>query len=391
MAIDAASSLGADLIQSFRTSFGGEPRLFRAPGRVNLIGEHTDYNEGFVLPAALDLAVWTAVAPRKDRRVRARSVALEATFEFDLDDPSPARSENWSDYVRGVACMFERIGYRLGGADLLIGGDLPMGAGLSASAALEVSVGYALLSATSLEIEPLSLAKICHRAESEFVGARCGIMDQFISCCAVEGAALLIDCRNFETRAIRIEPSARLFVCDTMIRHQLAGSEYNSRRADCERAVALLSSALGGVTALRDVTPDELSRHKSLLPEKTYRRARHVVDENVRTLRAADALEAGNLTECGRLMKLSHASLRDDYEVSCAELNLMFELASELPGVYGSRMMGGGFGGCTINLVDASKAEQFAQRVEDSYKSATGMTPTIFSFTPGASAGPVNL
>jgi galactokinase len=389
MANEAATWIGTALVRGFQQAFGGEPRLFRAPGRVNLIGEHTDYNEGFVLPAALDLAVWTAVVPRVDRRVRVGSLALDATFEFDLDDPSPSPVGNWSDYVRGVAIVLTCSGHRLMGADLMIGGDLPKGAGLSASAALEVSVGYALLAASGLEIDPIALAKACYRAENDFVGARCGIMDQFISCCAVKGSVLLLDCRSLEARPIVIEPSVRLMVCDTMIRHELASSEYNLRRADCERAVTLLSGAMRGVTALRDVTPAELARHAALLPEQTFRRARHVVEENARTLRAASALEAGDVAECGRLMNSSHASLRDDFEVSCPELDVMVELALRLPGVYGSRMMGGGFGGCTINLVQAQTVEHFARTVRDGYKSATGIAPAIFCCIPGAGAGPV--
>lgn len=391
MAMGTALSIGARLSGCFRQAFGAEPRLFRAPGRVNIIGEHTDYNDGFVLPAALDLAVLTAIAPRGDRRLRAKSLAMEATVDFDLNDPSPFPAGNWGDYLRGVALMLERAGRRLTGADLMIDGDLPVGAGLSASAALEVSVGYALLAISGWSVDRVELAKICHRAENEFVGARCGIMDQFISCCAMEGAALLLDCRSLESKAIAIDPEARLIICDTMVRHKIASSEYNLRRAECERAVELLSARLNGVNALRDVTAEQLAQHATLLPETLFRRARHVVDENARTLRAAAALETGDLAECGRMMDLCHASLRDDYEVSCPELNLMVKLARSLPGVYGSRMMGGGFGGCTVNLVRAERADFFIERVADGYKRATGMTPSIFCCVPGSGAGPVSL
>ncbi len=387
--MEIASTIEAALLARFRQAFEREPRLFRAPGRVNIIGEHTDYNEGFVLPAALDLGVSTAIAARPDRRLRVRSLAMNATVEFDMDDPAPAPRGDWSDYVRGVAILLERAGHRLTGADLVIGGDLPMGAGLSASAALEVSVGYALLAISGLDVDRVELAKICQRAENEFVGARCGVMDQFISCCAVKGHALLLDCRSLEARPIAIDPSARLMVCDTLVRHAIAAGEYNRRREDCERAVALLSQSLEGVSALRDVTPDELERHATLLPKMLFRRARHVVSENARTLRAAAALETGDLAECGRMMDLSHASLRDDYEVSCPELDLIVELARGVSGVHGSRMMGGGFGGCAISLVEASAAERFAAAVSKAYEHASGTTPRIFCCFPGPGVGPV--
>ncbi len=214
-------------------------------------------------------------------------------------------------------------------------------------------------------------------------------MDQYISCCAVAGSALLLDCRSLVSRKVTIDPDARLVICDTMVRHQLASDEYNSRREDCERAVAALSTRLDGVSALRDVTFAQLIRHADAMPELIFRRARHVVGEIDRTLRAAAALEAGDLKECGRLMYLSHESLRDDYEVSCAELDLMVEIARSLPGVYGARMMGGGFGGCTINLVEASRADAFAQAMADRYRAATGVMPPILTCVPGPGAGPV--
>ncbi|MDP3555061.1 galactokinase [Methylocystis sp.] len=383
------SRIEQDLIAAFRRSFEREPRLFRAPGRINLIGEHTDYNDGFVMPAALDLSIWAAIAPRSDRRLRIGSLVMDEVVEFDLDDPNAQPRGDWTDYVRGVAIFLERAGYELNGADLVLDGNLPIGAGLSASAAFEVSAGFALLTISGAEVNRVELAKICQRAENQFVGVRCGIMDQYISCCAVEGSALLLDCRSLVSRKVAIDPDARLVICDTMVRHQLASDEYNSRREDCERAVAALSTRLDGVSALRDVTFAQLMRYADAMPELIFRRARHVVGEIDRTLRAAAALEAGDLKECGRLMYLSHESLRDDYEVSCAELDLMVEIARDLPGVYGARMMGGGFGGCTINLVEASRAEAFARAMADKYRTATGVTPPILTCVPGPGAGPV--
>ncbi|MFA6207007.1 MAG: galactokinase [Methylocystis sp.] len=383
------SRIEQDLIAAFRRSFEREPRLFRAPGRINLIGEHTDYNDGFVMPAALDLSIWAAIAPRADRRLRIRSLIMDEIVDFDLDDANAQPRGDWTDYVRGVAIFLERAGYKLSGADLVLDGNLPIGAGLSASAAFEVAAGFALLTISGAKVDRVELAKICQRAENQFVGVRCGIMDQYISCCAVEGSALLLDCRSLVSRKVAIDPNARLVICDTMVRHQLASDEYNSRREDCERAVAALSTRLDGVSALRDVTFAQLMRYADSMPELIFRRARHVVGEIDRTLRAAAALEAGDLKECGRLMYLSHESLRDDYEVSCAELDLMVEIARSLPGVYGARMMGGGFGGCTINLVEASRADAFAQAMADRYRAATGVMPPILTCVPGPGAGPV--
>jgi galactokinase len=377
-----------DLPQLFQRRFGRAPRVFRAPGRVNLIGEHTDYNDGFVLPAALDLSTYVAIAPRDDRLIQVHSLNLDAQFSADLDGAHrPAR--DWSDYVLGVALELEKSGHRLKGADMIVLSVLSMGSGLSASAALEASVGYALLSVANAPIDRLELAKICQRAENEFVGMRCGVMDQFISCHGVEGCALLLDCRSLEARPIPINPKVRILVCNTMVHHQLAGSAYNLRRKDCEAAVAILAQLIDGVRALRDVSVTQLEIHGARLPEIALKRARHVVTENARVLAAVAALENGDFVEMGHLMLASHQSLRDDYNVSCSELDLMVELARNTPGVFGARMTGGGFGGCTVSLVDAAEAERFADIVGPAYEKATGLKPMIFSCYPGAGAGPV--
>ncbi len=378
------------LPQAFRSRFDGEPRFFRAPGRVNLIGEHTDYNDGFVLPAALDLATYVAIAPRRDSLIRVHSVNLDADLSFDLAAPQRP-SHDWTDYIRGVAVELSRSGYQLRGADLAVLGTFSMGSGLSASAALEVAFGFAMLSVSEVRIDRLALAKICQRAENEFVGMRCGIMDQFISCHGVEGAALLLDCRSLDARAIPIDASVRIVVCNTMVHHELASSAFNQRRSDCEEAVRLLAPELGAIQSLRDVTPARLEAHRAALPDLIFRRARHVVSENRRVIDAVAALEQSDFAEAGRLMNASHQSLRDDYEVSCKELDLMVELARQAPGVHGARMTGGGFGGCTVSLVDAGAAEAFADSVGPAYREATGLTPTIFSCYPGAGAGPVFL
>ena len=377
------------LRESFRRTFGGEARLYRAPGRVNLIGEHTDYNDGFVLPAALEQCAWAAAAARPDRRLRARSTRVGETVEFDLDDPAARRRRDWSDYVHGVALMLQRDGYRLIGADLLIDSDVPVGGGLSSSAALEVSTGYALLACAGSEIDRTRLALCCQRAENEFVGMRCGIMDQFASCYGAADRALLIDCRSLERRLAPIDASVRLVICNSMVRHELAVSEYNRRREQCEEGVAWLSKALPGIRALRDITLDDLARHGGALSDVIFRRCRHVVAENDRVLRAVAALEAGQVEEFGRLMNESHASLRDDYEVSCRELDVLAETARRLDGVLGARMTGGGFGGCTVNLVRAEAAERFVAGVAEGYAAAVGIIPEVLVCRPGDGVGAV--
>jgi galactokinase len=384
----------SQLLDQFRRAFGPwttarEPRLFRAPGRVNLIGEHTDYNDGFVLPAALELATTVAAAPRADRTLRVRSLLTGETVAFDLDAADARPRRHWSDYVRGVAIMLERAGHRLPGADLLIASNVPVGSGLSSSAALEVSTGYALLSLAGLPIERKQLALTCQRAENDFVGMRCGIMDQFIACHGTAGHALLLDCRSLDYRFVPIAPAARLLICNSMVHHKLAGSEYNLRRAECERGVALLAPVLPSIRALRDVTAEQLEANRQRLPELTWRRCRHIVSENDRVLRAAVALAEGRLDEFGRLMVQSHASMRDDYEISCRELDLLVDLALGCEGVLGSRMTGGGFGGCTVSLVEAGAVERVGERLARDYRKATGLAPELWVCSPGAGVGAV--
>jgi galactokinase len=380
-------ALAANLAAHFKSMHGVTPRLFRAPGRVNLIGEHTDYNDGYVLPAAIGLATYVAAAPQEEPRLMLQARGLAQAAAFDLNDANPKPRGDWSDYARGVALELQRAGVRLSGAALLIDGDLPLGAGLSASASFEVATALALSRLAGVEIASVELAKLCQRAENEFVGVRCGVMDQFIVACAQAGAATLLDCRTLAARPIAIDPAARLIVCDSGVRHALAGGEYNLRRRDCETAVGLLKGILPGVTALRDVSPAQLEVKAAVLPAEIYRRARHVVSENWRTLFAAAALEEGRLDECGRMMNASHASLRDDYEVSCPELDALVEAARALPGVYGARMMGGGFGGCTINLVAENCAEEFF----DAMGAAFGEeSPAMFCCAPVAGAAEID-
>jgi galactokinase len=367
-----------------------EARFFRAPGRVNLIGEHTDYNEGFVMPAAIDLATTVSVSPRDDRTVSVFSESFGEVFEFDLDEPKPMPRNHWSDYVRGVAAVLGQTGHHLRGATLGIRSDVPLGSGLSSSAAIEVATASALLAISEESVSPLELAKLCQRAENEFVGMRCGIMDQFISCAGVAGKALMLDCRSLEYKLLPLPAEARLVISNTMVKHELAGSEYNARRAECEAGVHHFAQSRPNVRALRDVTATELMRAREDLSDLIYRRCRHVISESARVLDGAQALQSGNLGAFGQLMYESHRSLRDDYEVSCQELDLMVELAAQVEGVYGSRMTGGGFGGCTISLVKEENVEEFKRVLGQGYQQTTGLAPEIYVCSAAEGAGEVN-
>ncbi len=369
--------------ESFERRFGTRPRVFRAPGRTNIIGEHTDYNEGFVLPVAIDRSTLVAIAPASVELpgksiLHVHSEQFNETVEFDLPDSSPVPRRHWSDYVRGVALMLASEGVHFGAADMLIRSDVPMGAGVSSSASLEVAVALAMASLAGREVPRLQLAQLCQRAENEFVGARCGIMDQFVACFGRMGHAVFLDCRTLDFALAPLPAGLRLVLCNTMVKHEIAAGEYNKRRGECEAAVEVLARAIPGVRALRDVTPKQLEQRRQLLPGSLYRRARHVVTEDERVLAARSALEREDLAELGRLMKASHTSLRDDYEVSCKELDVMTELAWKFEGCFGARMTGGGFGGCTINLVTAAKTEEFGEYMKNGYEPAIGRAPEIY-------------
>lgn len=372
------------LWSEFRERFGRAPRLFRAPGRVNLIGEHTDYNGGFVLPMAIDLETVVAAAPRDDRKVRVYSLNMNEAAEFDLENPGTPRCGVWLDYVEGVAQALLSRGARLVGADLMISSDVVPGSGLSSSAALEVATGLALTSVAGEDVDPVQLALAGQQAEHTYVGAMCGIMDQLVAVLGRGGHALLIDCRTLEATPVPLDTKdVGVVVCDSMMRHELASSEYNVRRAECERGVELLQEALPNISELRDVTPREFEQHGAPLPEPIRRRCRHVVTENERTLKAAASLRVGNLTEVGSLMNRSHESLRDDYQVSSAELDTLVEIARDCEVVLGSRMTGGGFGGSTVSLVRRDGLEDFTRTISARYKERTGITPRVFISEPG--------
>jgi galactokinase len=355
-----------------------------------LIGDHTDYNEGFVMPAAIGFSTWVTSSPRDDRTVSVFSENFSEKIEFGLDDQNPRARGHWSDYVKGVAITLERTGHRLRGAELRIRGEVPIGSGLSSSAALEVASGYALLTNSDLIVDRIELAKVCQRAENEFVGMRCGIMDQFVSCHGQAGKALLLDCRLLEYSALPLPEDARLALCNTMVKHSLASSEYNARRLECEAAVTHFAQSRPNVRALRDITEADLKLYGSDLSEVIYRRCRHVITENARVLAAGTALEKGDLAAFGQLMNSSHRSLRDDYEVSCKELDLMVELAQQVRGVYGARMTGGGFGGSTVNLIEAENVDEFKETVARGYEKATGVAPEIYICSAAEGAEEIN-
>ena len=389
MTIAVQTTIAAKLQSGFRQRYGAEARVFRAPGRVNLIGEHTDYNDGFVMPAAIEPNVWVAIAPRDDRQLVVHSENFSESAEIGLNDRDPRAKNRWIDYVQGVALMLERTCHSLRGANLLIRGEVSIGSGLSSSAAIEVATGFALLENSGWPVDRVELAKLCRRAENQFVGARVGIMDPFISCNGQAGHALMLDCRSLDYRFLPIPADVRLVICNTMVKHDLASGEYNTRRAECEEGVRRLSRALPHVRALRDVRVEDLDRYRSDLPKTIYQRCRHVVTENARVCDAAAALEKADLATFGRLMAESHISLKNDYEVSCLELDLMVELAGKIGGVYGSRMTGGGFGGSTVNLVEKRVVADFLERVANAYEKATGLSPQIIVSAAAEGAGEV--
>ena len=373
----------------FAELYGGHPTVYRAPGRVNLIGEHTDYNDGFVMPAALNLYTYVAVTPRPDRRLRVYSENFDEACDVDLDSIRPGKSGHWSDYVRGVAGVLESSGYKLRGADLAIASEVPLGSGLSSSAALEVSTAWALLSNSEINVDRNAIPQICQQAEHLYPETKCGIMDQFISCHGRAGHALMLDCRSLDFQLLPLPGDVRLMVCNTMVRHEHASGGYNTRQGECQEGLRALQQALPEIRALRDVTIDELEQHRSRLSPLIYKRIRHVVTENERVKMAASALQAADMAKLGDLMADSHRSLRDDYEVSTPELDLMLELARDQKDVYGARMTGGGFGGCTINLVHSARAGEVQQRLEQNYEAKTGLSPTILICEASDGAGAV--
>jgi galactokinase len=358
-----------------------------APGRINVIGEHTDYTGGFVLPASLALGTWTVAAPRDDRIVRVRSESQQQTEAFTLDITPAARRKSWTDYVAGVAWALQQAGCLLRGTDLLIANDVPIGAGLSSSAALEVSVAYALLDAANGSLSPLEIALACQRAENEFVGARCGIMDQFAATHGAPDRALLLDCADYTWKSAPLPTTHKWVVANSMVRHGHAHGEYNVRRAEAEELVERMRRMLPHRSRLADLSVGEAQELIAAQPEVLARRLRHLVGENRRVQAAYAALEADNVRLLGELLLASHESLRTDYEVSCREVDILVDIARAAPGVAGSRIIGGGFGGCILALVEAGHVDDLLEHVRVNYRQATGMEPATYVCEFGRTGG----
>ena len=376
------------MIEALRKQYGSAEnvRVFRAPGRVNLIGEHTDYNLGFVMPLALDLATYIAAAPSADGRLRIFSEQQNEMREFDpLAIASATPAHHWTDYPIGVAQQLMRAGFAIEPLHLLIRSTVPEGSGLSSSAALEVSSALTLINGR--QMAPLEIAKLCQHAEREFVGMPCGIMDQYVSVFGREHCAVEIDCRSLQHRYAELPTDVALVAVNSMVKHALAGSAYKDRVAECAAAVEGIRKRFPAVGSLRDVTPQQLASVADTLPQVVARRARHVVTEDDRVERFVSS--AGDLALMGRLLVESHRSLQHDYEVSCAELDFLVDTALAIDGVYGSRMTGGGFGGCTVTMLRPDAVPRFSEQIEAAYEARFGVTPRIYRCVPSAGAGPV--
>jgi galactokinase len=372
----------------FQQAFSEQPQwLARAPGRVNLIGGHVDYNEGLVLPVAVELDVVVAYRTRPDRRVIVYSAEFDETAEFDIDGLSPGSVQGWAAYPAGVAWALTQAGFPLRGMDASVTSTVPLGSGLSSSAALEVAFASAFCHASDLDVPGVELAKLCQKAENHFVGVQCGIMDQIASACAETGKALLLDCRSLEIQQVRLPATLRIVILCTGVERELRSSEYNKRRRECEEAVTRLAAVDDDIRALRDVEPEQLHSLLRHLPPPLDRRARHVVGEIERVHLAAAALEQAETERFGELMFASHRSLRDDYQVSSDELDSLVSLAQRAPGSIGARLTGAGFGGCTVNVVSAALLDDFVASVSDAYQKLYGHTPEAFvsEAGPGAS------
>lgn len=371
--------------------FGAQPRVFAAPGRVNLIGEHTDYADGFVMPAAIDFATYAAITPREDGRIVLRSENYGEQAEYGVDRLPAARVGLWSDYPVGVLTVLGEEGVAVPAFSMTLQGDVPVGAGLSSSAAIEVATMAAVLSLAEVEIPLPKMAQLCQRAENGYVGASTGIMDQFIACCGEADHALLLDCRSLEYRLAPIPRDLSLVISNSMVKHSHAGGEYNERHAEVEEGTAILRRHRPEIKKLRDATVEDLEKWGGEMPANVLKRIRHIITENARTVAAADALEADDLKTLGRLLYEAHASYRDDFEASCPEADILVELARKEKGCIGARLTGGGFGGCTVNLVETAHAREFSEHLRKGYKEATGINADIYLCRASAGAHEVDL
>jgi galactokinase len=378
------------IIDAFRSRHGRDPRVFRAPGRINLIGEHTDYNGGFVMPFAIDRSTTVAAARRTDKLLSIYSLDLQKQAEIDIMSPDPGHRGTWLDYVEGIVRTLARRGVNIPGADIVVSSSLVLGAGLASSAAFEISLGTMLCALSESNLDPVEIILAAQETEHQYVGTKSGIMDQYISMFGKADSCLLIDCRSLTSETIGFPAlEEALLVCDTGIKHELATSEYNLRKEECEDGVRQIRRHIANVESLRDVGYEDFQRIEAEISEPARRRCRHVIMENRRTLQAAEALQSGNLNLLGRLMSESHRSLKLDYEVSCPELDILVDSATSVDGVLGARMTGGGFGGCTINLMKRTTVGQFEESVRRRYQEAFDTTPGIFEVRPSDGASEI--
>jgi galactokinase len=381
---------GEEILTLFRQRFAAptEPAIYRAPGRVNLIGEHTDYNLGFVFPIALEMACYAAIAPAEHGNLRVYSSDLREGAEIGVAEiPGAKPKHHWSDYVVGVARELAKLGVRIEACDLLVHSEVPSGSGLSSSAALEIAAATALLGSRS--IPKLEIALLGQRAESQFVGVPCGIMDQYASVFGREHAAIQIDCRTLQHEYVPLPDKVRILAVNSMVKHELGTSAYSQRVAECRQAVEAIRASDPNVSSLRDVQPTLFESIQDRIPEVPRRRARHVISENQRVLDFAAAARAGELRDMGRLFLESHRSMQHDYEISCEEIDFLVETAVSTPGVYGARMTGGGFGGCTVNLLAPEAVETFVPYVRTAYRNRYAIEPAFYDCKPAAGAARV--
>ncbi|GAC1415202.1 MAG: galactokinase [Acidobacteriaceae bacterium] len=371
-----------------QASYGTPGRIFSAPGRVNLIGEHTDYSGGFVMPAAIDFSTLIAISPRSDGRFVAHSINFDERVDKTIDEILAGRSKSWADYPAGVLWALREKGIDVSqGFSLTIVGDVPLGAGLSSSASVEVCTAFAVLGLLGEELPLTEIALLCQRAENAFVGANVGIMDQFVICCGAEDNAVMIDTRFLTYTLAPIPPTVRIVICNSMVEHSLADGDggYNTRRAEMEQGLHILQQHRPEIKALRDATLDDLARWGSEMCDKSLRRCRHVITEDNRVVAALEAFQTHDLARFGELMREAHLSFRDDFQASCPEIDILVELANQQPGCFGARLTGGGFGGCTVNLVATEHVPAFVDAMRAGYLAATGIASEIY--TSRASAG----
>ena len=376
---------GADsrswLLDELAARTGGIPQLYRAPGRVNIIGEHTDYTGGFVLPTTTAVYTWIAASPRTDRTITVKSLNLDDEHSFDLDDIKRSEKPEWFDYIKGVAALLQLSNIRLQGADFVIDSDIPIGGGLSSSAALEVVFATGFLDIANASMSKAEISQLCQRAEIEYAGVNCGVMDQFAITSCKHGNAVLLDCRSLEAKHVRLPDSICFLITDSGVKHKLPEGEYNQRTEECAIATKLLAEKFSELKALRDLDSRDLEGCRTLLGDTLYRRCRHVVSENQRVLDACTALQCADATKLGELISESHTSLKHDFEVSCDEVDSLVNIADSCDGVLGSRMIGAGFGGCVLSVTEKDKIESAISQISKDYEKVTGCEPWMHIVT----------